>query len=684
MKREAAARQLGWGIVAIAWLALGTGCRRSQALQLDAAAEAGESPTASASGVEVELPKTPPAPAPPKTAIVSPLPPEEAGGCPANEDETTGVVVSPLRAVVGAPLRILTATLANPEPLALRIETSKGQPVDADVTSESGVPAMVVARLVPKQVGDLRVVVGRHGKGLRCMAFHVFPHPAPTTPRKAREEGVWPVVRNWNRAEEALYSAWIRAMFHAPRGEELAFARLDEVTSNRDRNVLVDHYGWGEDSSSKGLKLKPDCADTPYFLRAYFAWKRALPFAYRHCSSGEDGHPPRCEKLHTILEPPDVPTNMPDNWNELMQVQRFFQRSLQEVHSGNGRVPFDDNESDFYGLKLTREALRPGAVYADPYGHMLSLVEFVDADGTLPGVLYAVDGQPDGSITRKRFWEGNFLWNPDPRLGGSGFKAFRPLSVKYEDGGQIIESLSDAQIAKHPDYGDVSHAQPKLDPNKFYDTIDRVITPSVRDPFVAQEEMVRALSEAAKVRVTSVNNAQPYFAAHPDAVIPMPELGEIFETSGPWEDFSTPSRDLRLLIAIDVVNHFDEKVARQPDAFGTTAGKAMDELREKLTARRKVLLASDELAFSYKRSDGSPQKLTLAELVTRTTGFEASYNPNDCPEYRWGAAPASDEISTCNRHAPDDQRERMESYRVWFRERKRPPRVQAQSGAAQQ
>src|SRR4029453_651174 len=113
-------------------------------------------------------------------------------------------------------------------------------------------------------------------------------------------------------------------------------------------------------------------------------------------------------------------------------------------------------------------------------------------------------------------------------------------------------------------------------------TMDRIITPNVRDPFVTQEEMVRALSEAAKVRVTSVNNAEAYFAEPPDAVVPMPEGSEIFDATGPWEDFSTPSRDLRLLIAMDVVNKFDDKVARQPDAFGTSPGKPLEELRERL------------------------------------------------------------------------------------------------------
>ncbi|HKQ71818.1 MAG TPA: hypothetical protein VJT73_20885, partial [Polyangiaceae bacterium] len=626
-------------------LATATGCLRAPNETLDREGGVGTIVAASAPVALLTAPPKAPLPVVPPTAT-------EAGSCPGegNEDKSVGLVISPLRAVAGAPLRVLAATLKSPEQLAIRIETAKGELVQADTIYRGGTPAMTVARLVPKTGGVLRVVVGRGGTGMRCASVHVFDRSAPTRARRAREKAVWPVARTWSGAEEALYSAWVREMFHAPRGEELAFARLDAVTSNRERNVLFDHFGWAEDSTDKALSLKPDCADTPYFLRAYFAWKRALPFAYRHCSSGDETSPPRCGKPRTTLEPPDLPSKLPVLWNELTQVARFFPRSLGEVHTGNTRVPFDDDENDFYALELSRRALRPGAVYADPYGHVYSVVEFMEPEGSLPGVLYAVDGQPDGSITRKRFWEGNFMWNPDPMLGGSGFKAFRPLVAKYAEGEQAIASMTDAQIAQHPDYGDVSSAQKKLDANAFYDTMDRLITPSVRDPFAAQEEMVRALAEAAKVRVTSVGNAAPYFAEHPGAVIPLPAGPEIFETTGPWEDFSTPARDLRLLIAMDVVNHFEDKVIRQSAAFGATPGAATETLRQRLAEHRKAMLESDALAFSYERSDGSPRRLTLAELMTRASSFESAYNPNDCPEYRWGAR-SGDESSTCARRA---------------------------------
>ena len=71
-------------------------------------------------------------------------------------------------------------------------------------------------------------------------------------------------------------------------------------------------------------------------------------------------------------------------------------------------------------------ALRPGVIYADPYGHVMVVVKWVDQTADKGGLLLAVDGQPDTSIGRKRFWEGTFLFNNEAKSAGPGFKAFRP------------------------------------------------------------------------------------------------------------------------------------------------------------------------------------------------------------------------------------------------------------------
>ena len=49
-----------------------------------------------------------------------------------------------------------------------------------------------------------------------------------------------------------------------------------------------------------GTVVRPDCADLPYFLRAYFAFKMGLPFGYSKCSRGGGGKPPRCHEWFSI------------------------------------------------------------------------------------------------------------------------------------------------------------------------------------------------------------------------------------------------------------------------------------------------------------------------------------------------------------------------------------------------
>jgi hypothetical protein len=636
-----------------------------------AVAEGQVSPAAIQGGAPAE-----PSPAEPHVAVAPPSPSAaEAGDCPAEVAEELGLLISPERAVAGQPLRIVAASLAAEEPLALRLEGDDGAPVPAELTHHAGVPATTIARLTAPAAGTrVKVVVGRGGQGLGCRVVKVHGGAARAV-RAPLEDGVWPVTRAWDASEEALYSAWVRALFHAPRGEDLAWSALHEGTTDATRNLLHDHLGWGEDAppSGTGLWLKPDCADTPYFLRAYFAWKRGLPFGFRLCSRGAGGRAPACGELRGVVGPP---TDAPDGRlpGELGVVQRFFRRTLAwGVHTGNGRTAFDDEGTDFYPLALTRRSLRPGTIYADPYGHIFVVAELMPAEGGQPGVLYAIDGQPDGSITRKRFWEGNFLWNPDPTLGGSGFKGFRPQRVMGRDAERILVAATDAQLATASGYGDLDPGQAELDAPAFYDHMDGLITPGVRDPLVAQEEAIRALHESAKVRVTSVDNGQEHHAKGGGEVA-MPEGFTIFETTGAWENFATPARDLRLLIAIDVVTGFPTKVARSPAAWGVDAAGGLEAVGQRLAAARERLLADPALAFAYTRSDGSSWTVTLAELVARAPVLEAAYNPNDCPEVRWAAPEGSEERSTCRRRAPDEQRRKMAAYRTWFHDRRRPSR----------
>jgi len=496
----------------------------------------------------------------------------------------------------------------------------------------------------------------------------------PPRPR-ASESSVWPVRNTWNRATEDLYSAWIEKLFDAPLDAAPSWKALHEVLRDRSRNFLFNHLGLGEDEMR--IVLRPDCADLPYFLRAYFAFKMGLPFGYAKCSRGGGGKPPKCYAWTSIRSaettasnpPPDAAA--PNSENPERAKHRGLAASFGEylrsvadaVQSGAVRAPANDNNTDFYTVPLQQATLRPGTVYADPYGHVMMLVHRVPQSGGSAGVFLAVDGEPDGTVARKRFWRGNFLFAHEPALGSPGFKRFRPV-VRDENG--ELRRLTNAEIAKDARYGDFSLEQSQIGVEEFYDRMDEVMSPEPLDPVRAMEDAIASLEEQVKTRVGSVENGRKFLtSAHGDAT--MPDGPAIFATSGAWEDFATPARDFRLLIAIDVVRGFPDRVARRPERYAMPKEKSVAEVRASLQG----VLAS-ELAgrkFSYTRSDGSSWTLTLKDVIDRAANLEMAYNLNDCVELRWGAPDESDEASTCKRHAPAAQRAKMTQYRAWFRER---------------
>jgi hypothetical protein len=610
------------------------------------------------------------------------------------------ILSSPSGPWKGAPLRVI---FAAEKPLAgeLALIAPSGKIAAQSSDMRGGPPYFWFAEIAAPEAGTWQAKLTRQGAAPGCRNVTreiVVEGKQPRGPSGGKT--VWPIDGKWDRSTENLYSAWIETLFDAPLDEDLSWKAMGEVLHDKSRNVLFDHLGLREDQ--KGANIQPDCADVPYFLRAYFAFKMGLPFGYAQCTRGDGGGAPRCPKWWNIVNEEPAETTVVETRGRrtvrsngifgAVSVQApvvrrrvvvskrpkglvpgfhyYLTSTLADgVHSGNGRTAADDGDTDFYPVPLKQDTLRPGTIYADPYGHILVLVKRVAQKEDAAGVFLAVDGQPDGTVARKRFWRGNFLFAQDPTLGGPGFKRFRPI-VREKNGN--LRRLSNAEIAKNPDYGDFSLEQSKLSVEDFYDRMDDAMSPEPLDPVQAMKEVITSLEEQVNARVTSVENGREFLAGGPP-VVDMPDGASIFETSGPWENFATPSRDLRLLIAIDVVRHFPDHVARRPERYKLPPGKTVAEVRAALLDTFNSELAARK--FSYKRSDGSSWTLTLDDVLVRLTDLEMAYNINDCAELRWGALEGSKEASTCKRRAPASQRRKMVSdYRAWFAERRRPPR----------
>ncbi len=654
------------------------------------------------------------------------------------------VLPSPLAPWTGAPLRIIVAS-EKPLDGELSLIAPNGKVAVTSRERRGGPPYFWLAEVATPAAGKWQAQLTRANASAACRTVsREIDVAAKQPPRPSGSKtSVWPIRNSWNRETENLYSAWIEKLFEAPLGESPSWPALHVVLRDPARNVLHNHLGLREDSIN--LYIRPDCADLPYFLRAYFAFKMGLPYGYAKCTRGGGGNAPRCpvwwniEKeeprpeapedivaaedaqasggspqrpsgnLFDIFKPqqpsaqkpegkpaqqktavratpgfavppppggaapvakPAAPVRPPRPTSLALGFGHYLQYSVADgVHSGAGRTLAAHEGSDFYTVPLSEDHLRPGTVYADPYGHLLIIAKRVPQTDGNAGVFLAVDAQPDGTVARKRFWRGNFLFAQEPALGDAGFKRFRPI-VRDKNGS--LRRLTVAEISKNPNYSDFSLEQTKLSVEGFYDKMDDVMSPNPLDPLGAMKEAITSLDEQVRARVTSVENGRKYqLSGKGDAS--MPDGAAIFETTGAWEDFATPSRDLRLLIAMDVVRNFPDRVARRPERYAMPKDKSPEQVKAELQA----VLAQELSArkFSYPRTDGSQWTLTLKDVIDRVTDLEMAYNVNDCVELRWGAKEGSEEFATCKRRAPQGQRAKMTDYRPWFSERRRPPRT---------
>jgi hypothetical protein len=619
------------------------------------------------------------------------------------------VLPSPFSPWTGVPLRVMVVA-EKPVEGTLTLIAPDGSVATKSAGRRDGPPYSWFAEVAAPAAGTWRVTLERTSADCGSVTRDVTVAARKPGSVQIPAGSIWQTRNNWNSLNEALFSAWIEKLFDAPPDQDLNWKVWYEVLRDPSRNFLYNYLGRNEDHTQTGLR--PDCADFVYFLRAYFAFKMGLPFGYSNCSRGAGGKPPKCTQWFDVDHPevtrpppppdktgaPDaeaVATPAPPPPQQKSTFMRLFGGQAEPasadapemppakaappkpkrptnfgeylrdvgdvVHTGSVRA--GDDAADFYTIPLTKEALRPGTVFADPYGHVLMIVRRVPEVNGTPGVFLAVDAEPDGSITRKRFWRGNFLFVHEPTLGTPGFKHFRPI---VRDRGGPLRRLSNSEINKYPQFGDFSLDQSQMSAEDFYDRMDDVMSPEPLDPARAMADAITSLSEQIRTRVTAVENGRNYQIKQPGDTA-MPDGASIFQASGAWEDFSTPARDLRLLIAIDGVRNFPDRLVRRSNRFAIPAGKTAAQVKSELQAALTSELAARKV--TYTRSDGSQWTLSVKDVLDRAADLEMAYNPNDCVELRWGAVENSEEASTCRRRAPQAQRAKMSNYRGWFRER---------------
>ena len=432
----------------------------------------------------------------------------------------------------------------------------------------------------------------------------------------------WPAVNRWNDAMEREYAEFVHRLGAAVEARRCG--RLDACLRNPEVNILYDA------ATERRLSLDVDCADLPYILRGYFAFKRRLPFGYVDLVWGSGPDPRYMLRVR--------PTKW-RNWNDYRTPRSSLRHISEAVHSGMYRINPDQEQGDFYPIVINRRSVVPGTTYYDPNGHVLVVTD-VREDGTV----FLIDGHPDGSLTWKRFGE---EFDLGPKFLWGGFKNFRTQSW---DGTNVVRALnrdlpyfSDTQQWDTTLWHSAMPARPlrlppgaprgSTPPGLYHLWVrQQLAQPNVaRDPLRDFREQVQGLCRAVQDRADAVTIAlglNLHQQNHPDT-LPF----NIYGTSGDWELYSTPSRDARLKAS---VREIDEGITTLP-----TDSPLRAQLRQAWEEER----VRPECQYNYTASNGTRIPLSIDAVLDRL--FALSFDPYHCPELRWGAASGSQELSTC-------------------------------------
>ncbi len=589
--------------------------------------------------------------------------------CDRKVSRTDQVVVFPFEPVSGERMRFVAVTRNRNKSHSFWIIDDEGNRLEPDEKTSWGhypkAYGLTFSSLPPgRYVAAFSNRKSENSEVHACKGITVKQAPARgERTRSVVETGAWEIRNEWSPQMEDLFSVFVNRLFKIQRGGHNSWRPLHQPLKDPHRNLFYNALGWNEDygTGAGSVRIFADCADAPYALRAYFAWKMGLPFLFNRCTRGGSRTGPVCkhkrDNLTTLFDYIDDPVE---------RFNRFVWRHVNwAVHTGNGRTLPDDDDSDMYPVELTEDALRPGLVFVDAAGHFILVTErYLQTDKDI-GALYGVDAHPDFSVSSKRFAEGTFVFNP--RVTTDGFKAFRP--IVYSDG--EIRFMTNDEINKTDGYWRWSGRQAELKTSReFYRKTGSLLNPNPLQPIPVLEANIALLKDLTRQRIEAVKRGLSYMEKRRWALMSMPDGSEIFQTSGPWEAYSTPARDMRYLIALDNVMDLPGTILNNPEIYELPDGVNRRTLKKQFTNTLHELLHSS--TFHYKRSDGSEWMLTLWDMIERRERLEIAYNPNDCVEIRWGAEPGTEESETCKRRAPREQRVRMARMRRWFRTRYRP------------
>ncbi|MBC7457902.1 MAG: hypothetical protein H7235_06465 [Bdellovibrionaceae bacterium] len=514
-------------------------------------------------------------------------------------------------------------------------------------------------------------------------SFNKCPQIAATKPAMP-----WVVKKTeWSKADEALFSEFIKKLGYSQCNTTDKCLSEESNLLRTEEDMLFTHYS--------------DCADFPYYLRSYFAYKNNLPMTMissfiqaplteqqlqsnaieRQRAFDQDGDAGVAKFDQRVADNrysrngniPEAKMNIPSASGRTFDFAVVGPRIMDQVSSGTMRmiktIP-GYPETDFYSPQVSKASIKPGTVLYNVSGHVAIVYDITEK-----GEILFIDAHPDNSVSRGVF-------NPDfpvvRSTYGGNFKNFRPIRVKnpvMDASGVIIKgsvvAASDSELTNvslEQYEGSEKNAAglpvfklaaTDLKGVNFYDWVKFKLSGGKfrLDPIVEMKNEMAQLCQASQDRIAAVQAAvdnQVYLKSHPSQ---LPQ--NIFGADGEWESYSSPGRDLRLKLKIlSIPESAKQWMARavSHDPLISYAGNNL-KLDLIMAYRQSVEICK----INYKNSVGQTVTIGLDKLIDRVANI--SYDPYECPEVRWGAN-TPNELATCS---DDEQKKEWHSLQQFLR-----------------
>ncbi len=472
--------------------------------------------------------------------------------------------------------------------------------------------------------------------------------------------GVWTIKRDWDIAEAKKYGEWFHHIYQTKKnGNWLARgAKIPHILQSKEMNLLLDEKFSSDNNAFptgaiQALNSACHCGSFPFLMHLYYSAVRGLPAIYSQVDGPGDIRYSRGN--HPIGH--HSPLEFDGGLESFINAAFLSSRGGNNFTTGNVRTAPDLEKTDTVPVRIDRVNAIPGlGILYNPDGHCLALAGVKDNGDTA-----ILDAHPDHSITSAQN-----LASLMPVTGSAGssrkswyagFRMIRLSKLETNDKGDIlgirmrtnkemekfgysIEQYLDIIKIANGEEVEIRGAKKRFAHFPSY-AQDRLRLETNQSPYRAIHDLGEQLERMFQERERFVQDSWKYVLTH--GAITLPDTANIYQASGAWEEWSSPSSDCdrktAYLMGVEEIERLVKEYPRQLDLRGLGPVTNRNELIDAILVEYKKVF--DEKGITYTSSNNKSVRLSLREIVRRLPNL--SFDPNHAPELRWGADPHSEE-----------------------------------------